>query len=197
MGQRGRRRGSIGVESRNLLLEKAAEEFAKCGFHETKISTIVKRANVTQPSFYLYFSSKDAIFQELVGSFHSTLSDLVQQSRLESGLKLDSLEAEIEYKLTAIFTYFKNNQDLTKIGFYISKDAGRLKGQIAAQIEENLLKEQRDGYFQPDIDMHTVAQSLVGIMERLTIVKLFTGMREPGNLANEIVRLILNGIISR
>ena len=32
-----------------------AEEFAVNEFHATKVSTIVRKAGVTQPTFYLYF----------------------------------------------------------------------------------------------------------------------------------------------
>lgn len=197
MGRRGRRKGSNGEESRELLLRTATNEFASNGYHNTKISSIVKKANVTQPTFYLYFESKEAIFQELFNRFRQNLAELVQQSRLESGLQLDSLPVEIEQKLTAIFTFFKKNPNLTLIGFFIAEGSTELKQQIAKQIEANLRKEQLDGYFQPDIDMNMVAFSLIGMIERLTLEKLFSGLTEPNLLAKEIVHLLLYGMIHR
>jgi len=53
---RGRKANSSGEKSKKLLLEKAIELFSQRGYHETKISDIVKAANLTQPTFYLYFT---------------------------------------------------------------------------------------------------------------------------------------------
>ena len=66
MAVRGRPKGASGEESRALLLQVAAKEFAQKGYYETKISDIVKGASLTQPVFYLYFQNKEAVFQELV-----------------------------------------------------------------------------------------------------------------------------------
>ena len=66
MGKKGRKEGSNGAESRANLVLIAAEEFATYGYYDTKVSTIVKKAGVTQPTFYLYFGSKEAIFSELI-----------------------------------------------------------------------------------------------------------------------------------
>ncbi|KJD52105.1 TetR family transcriptional regulator, partial [Bacillus amyloliquefaciens] len=83
----GNERGRKGKESRKRLLAVAANEFANRGFHETKVSTIVKRAGLTQPSFYLYFPSKDAIYNELIDGFHANLKNLIESFRLEEGIE--------------------------------------------------------------------------------------------------------------
>ena len=196
MGKRGRKKGADGEKRRSLLLQVAAEEFAKNGYHETKISAIVQKANVTQPSFYLYFQSKEAIFQELVAIFQLKLMTLVQQSLLESGLEKSTLEGEITERITNILSFFKEQPALTKIGFYLANESEEIKSQMARQIEQNLLIEQENGYFRADINMHTVAESLIGIIERLTKTKLLNGVTKPEQLANEIVRLLLYGLKS-
>ena len=58
---RGRKVNSNGEKSKQLLREKAIELFSSNGYYQTKISDIVKEANVTQPTFYLYFESKDSL----------------------------------------------------------------------------------------------------------------------------------------
>ncbi|WP_175638961.1 TetR/AcrR family transcriptional regulator [Metabacillus schmidteae] len=197
MGQRGRKQGSNGLESKAKLLSIATEEFATNGFHATKISTIVKRAGVTQPTFYLYFHSKEAIFQELVNHFRTKLSQLSQESRLESGLDGTNLPGRIAGGLAAIFSFLNDDPHLTKIGFFISAEADDIKNQIAEQITSNLISEQNDGYFRQDLDMRTVADSLVGVIERLTVTSLFNGIKKPEELANEIVNLYLYGLQSK
>lgn len=195
MGPRGRKKGANGEQSRALLLTIAAEEFAKNGYYETKISTIVKRASVTQPTFYLYFQNKEAIFRELVDLFRNKLVDFTNSSRLELGMDVRFVSDRIVIGLTRIFTFFAENSHLTRIGFFISADANELKSQLATQIEENLMFEVQAGYFREDIDINIVAESLVGMMERLTFTKLFQGIKEPAALANEIVQLLLYGMI--
>ncbi|WP_026559230.1 TetR/AcrR family transcriptional regulator [Bacillus sp. J37] len=194
MGQRGRKQGSIGVESKTKLLTIATEEFATNGFHETKISTIVKKAGVTQPTFYLYFHSKEAIFQELVTHFRTKLTDLTKESRLETGLDVNTLPGRIAVGLSAIFNFLDEDHQLTKIGFFISTEADDIKSQIADQIASNLMSEQKDGYFRKDIDMRIVADGLVGVIERLTVTSLFKGLKKPDELAREIVDLFLYGL---
>lgn len=196
MGERGRKKGANGKQSKALLLTIAAEEFANKGYFETKVSTIVKRAGLTQPTFYLYFQSKEAIFRELVHSFRTKLFHYVEKSRLEIGIELSTLPEKIKQRLTAIFTFFAENQNITSIGFFIAPEAEEMKRELSIQITDNLTSEMQAGYFQSNVNLSIVAESLVGIMERLTVSQLFTGLKEPESLANEVMNLILFGIIS-
>ena len=194
---RGRRKGSDGVQSRALLLSIAAQEFAENGYHETKISTIVKKAGLSQPTFYLYFASKEAIFQELVDTFRTDLKKLMKDSRLKAGIDEASVPEQIVRNLERIFTFFNQNQQLTRIGFYISAESIEIKSLMASQIEVNLEFEVQEGYFREDIDMEIVAESLVGVIERLTFHQLFNGLKGPEELAFEIVNFFLQGMVKK
>jgi len=197
MSNRGRKKGASGEQSRALLLTIAAEEFAQKGYYETKISTLVQRAGLTQPTFYLYFKSKEAIFQELIDSFIKGLSDLTTESRLEPGIDFNSLPLRITKGLVGIFTFFSENQNLTRIGFFNSLQSEEIKKQLALQIRDNLISEVNNGYFQTEMDMSLVAEILIGAIERLTLTKLFPGIKEPEEIASEIVHLFLKGMLSK
>ncbi|WP_099159948.1 TetR/AcrR family transcriptional regulator [Virgibacillus ndiopensis] len=194
MSNRGRKKGANGERSRELLLEIAADEFAQQGYYETKISNIVERAGVTQPTFYLYFKNKKTIFQELVDSFREKLFDLIRNSRLESRVNLNTVSDTIKTKLVAIFQFFVNHANLTKIGLFVASDAEVMKNELSSQIAKNLIYEQKEGYFRSDIDMYIVAECLTGIIERLTATKLLMGIKKPEELANEVVHLLLFGM---
>ena len=196
MSKRGRKKGAIGEQSRALLLNIAAEEFANHGYYETKISTLVKRAGLTQPTFYLYFKSKEAIYQELIDLFIQGLSNLTNESRLEPGIDFNSLPLRITKGLTGVLTFFSENQNLTRIGFFNSVEAAEIKKQLAIQIRENLISEVQNGYFKTEIDMGLISEILVGTIERLTLTILFPGIKEPEEIACEIVHLFLNGMLS-
>lgn len=194
MAQRGRKKGVKGVHSRALLLLIAASEFAQHGYHETKISTIVTKAGVTQPTFYLYFQNKESVFQELVDCFQTKLLELTRKSRLEPGLKAAHIDERIHAGLSALFHFFNENRDLTSIGLIFSPQSVDMKEQLAHLLHENLTVEQKAGYFKEDVDMKIVAESLVGIIERLTMVNLFQGRKSPDELAAEVVQLLLYGM---
>ncbi len=195
MGQRGRKKGAIGEQSRTLLLNIAADEFAHQGYFETKVSTIVSRAGLTQPAFYLYFQSKEAILQELVELFRAKLVELTQKSRLEPGTDLQTIHQSITAGLTTVFRFLHDEPNLTRIGFVVAPEAEEIKKQLVALIKENLTSEQTDGFFHAHLDMDIVAESLVGIIERLTFTKLLNGLKDPESLADEMVRLLLYGML--
>ncbi len=55
-----------GAATRARLLEAAEQVFAELGYHEASIVKITEAAGVAQGTFYLYFSGKQQIFDELV-----------------------------------------------------------------------------------------------------------------------------------
>ncbi|KKO54228.1 TetR/AcrR family transcriptional regulator [Paenibacillus sp. DMB20] len=191
-----RKKGANGQESRAKLLTVAANEFARSGYHQTKISTIVSRAGLTQPSFYLYFDSKEAVFKELMGVFRTRLKELITDSRLEAGITRGTVPARIHAVLTNLFSLLARDPDLTRIGFFIGPEAVEVKQELARMIEQNLRAEKDNGYFRPDADMAMVAECLVGAIERLTLRQLLSGKSTPEDLARQVVDLYMFGIAS-
>lgn len=65
-GVAGRPLSSRGARTRRRLLEAAESVFAELGYHDASIVKLTEAAGVGQGTFYLYFSSKKEIFDELV-----------------------------------------------------------------------------------------------------------------------------------
>lgn len=191
-----RKKGANGQESRAKLLTVAANEFARSGYHQTKISTIVSRAGLTQPSFYLYFDSKEAVFKELMGVFRTRLKELITNSRLEAGITRGTVPGRIHAVLTNLFSFLAKDPDLTRIGLFIGPEAVEVKQELARMIEQNLKAEKDNGYFRSDADMAMVAECLVGTIERLTLRQLLSGKSTPEDLARQVVGLYMFGIAS-
>jgi len=194
MGQRGRKKGASGEQSRGLLLRIATEEFALRGYHETKVSSIVEKAGVTQPTFYLYFGNKEALFQELVLTFRSRLSDYTRKSYLEPGIAKTIIRQRIAEGLTSFFRFFVEEPHLASIGFLVAPQAAEIKDQLTDEIRANLISEQQAGYFRNDQDMGIVADGIVGMMERFIATQKNRASKDPELLADEVVRLFLYGI---
>lgn len=70
-----RRRASRGRQTRRRLLDAAESVFAELSFHEASIVRIVERAGVAQGTFYIYFRSKQQIFEELVSDLNVRLRE--------------------------------------------------------------------------------------------------------------------------
>jgi AcrR family transcriptional regulator len=57
-------------EDRREAIKRAAiDVFAELGYHSAKVSQIVERVGVAQGTFYLYYSSKQQLFGELLDDF--------------------------------------------------------------------------------------------------------------------------------
>lgn len=57
------------------ILEAALELFAEKGFSSTRMVDVAKKAGISKGTLYLYFDSKEKIFQELVTTFISPMVD--------------------------------------------------------------------------------------------------------------------------
>jgi TetR/AcrR family transcriptional regulator, fatty acid metabolism regulator protein len=191
-----REKGWKGKESRQRLLEAATTEFANRGFHETKVSTIVNRAGLTQPSFYLYFASKEAVFDELVKTFRTRLRHLTESARLEDGIGSKDVSQRVFMAVESVFQFLAADPPLTRIGLFLAPESEEIKAELTSLLKENLLAEQKAGYFCSELEMDTVAECLIGSMERLTVTYLLPGIKDPQSLAAQIVHLFMHGMLA-
>ena len=66
IGTSGRPLSARGERTRRRLIEAAERIFAELGYHDASIVKLTEAAGVGHGTFYLYFSSKKEIFDELV-----------------------------------------------------------------------------------------------------------------------------------
>jgi AcrR family transcriptional regulator len=59
-------RAGRGARTRRRILDAAESVFAELGYHDASIVRITERAGVAQGTFYIYFSSKQQVFDEVV-----------------------------------------------------------------------------------------------------------------------------------
>ena len=182
---RGRRVNSSGEKSKKLLLEKAIELFSTHGYHQTKISDIVKAASLTQPTFYLYFQSKETLFNDLNEKFQSDLIEIFTNKE-ETVSATKNANELIEQNLKCIFDYFIENPNLTKIGFYEAEQSSVLKQLLVSKIENVINENLKEYPVVKRVNSNVLAESLVGSMERLTLTNLLTNKSNPEKLAQEI-----------
>ncbi|MGB9730426.1 MULTISPECIES: TetR/AcrR family transcriptional regulator [Calditerrivibrio] len=66
-------------DKKKLLMEAAVEVFSEKGFWQTKISDIVKKADLAQGTFYNYFKNKESIFKEILLKLHQEFMDEIEE----------------------------------------------------------------------------------------------------------------------
>ena len=185
---RGRRVNSSGEKSKKLLLEKAIELFSTHGYHQTKISDIVKAASLTQPTFYLYFQSKESLFNDLNEKFRNDLVEIFSNTG-EAVSTEKEITMVIEQNLKCIFDYFIENPSLTKIGFYEGDQSSVVKELLVSKLENMINEDLKDYTIVKSANSNILAQSIVGSMERLTLTNLLTNKSNPEKLAEEISKI--------
>ena len=154
----------------------------------------MKEADVTQPTFYLYVKSKDAIFQELIDIFKEKLYKHVEESRIPLDIGDEDLQQKISYAIYAVFELFQENEEVARIGFIVSEDSIEIKKVMTMRIEQNLVEEAKDGHFHSGLDLGIAATSLVGAIEYLAVTKLWPGTHTAKELAEDLTKLFLQGL---
>lgn len=92
-------------DKRQLILDRAAELFARQGYHKTSISEIAKACNVTSKAWiYHYFPNKDAMLVTLLSEVVEALTDRARVAIAEATTPEAKLRA---FLLTCLQVYDK------------------------------------------------------------------------------------------
>ena len=80
-----------GRATRQTILAAAEQCFAESGYADTSVAEIVRRSGVAQGSFYNYFESKLAIFQELIRTLNREMTDATRAgaARASGGTRVE------------------------------------------------------------------------------------------------------------
>src|SRR5262245_28680641 len=100
-------------ERRMQVLDKARVVFAQKGYHATSISDLIEAAGIARGTFYLYFDSKRAIFDELLEHFFALLTREVRPVDVSPGAHppMEQLRAIVRHVLHVLV----ENRDLARL----------------------------------------------------------------------------------
>ena len=98
---------------RAQILAVATEVFAEKGYHDARIDDIVVRAGIARGTFYLYFSDKRAIFEELVIGFLARLDARIE--RIELADDAPRHMNEIAENLQRVFALFAAEPAMSRV----------------------------------------------------------------------------------
>ena len=100
------------------ILRSAAQVFAEKGYRLSSINDIIERAGIARGTFYLYFSSKQEAFLELIQSYFEDIAQVLQDNHhaLEEALReRGDFLATWRSNIVNILEYHNENPHLTSI----------------------------------------------------------------------------------
>ena len=139
------------LKKRNLILDCAEKVFSQKGFSVVTMKDIIEACNISRGGIYLYFSSTDEIFMEVIKSHHQTYLKKTQHNIDEvkdfqvivetyfKNLKQEMLNIKGSLKL-AMVEFFITHKTDTESEFFISAMNG-----LKAPISEILLLGKKQG----------------------------------------------------
>jgi AcrR family transcriptional regulator len=184
-------------DSRQRLLDAAAELFAEQGFTNTKTTDIAARAGVAVGTLYLHFGDKDGIARAVA---EDAFAELRARLRASVERKHSTVERAARAHATALVDFVADPSTRGRLLF--ANDAPGLRGELldamAAAQEAHLRERRRDGYFRADIDATVAAQALVGMQSRVLTWWLANPRRASRkSVIDTLAKLRLSGIHAR
>ena len=92
-----------GLDTRRRLLDAAERVFGELGYHDASIVKLAEAAGVAAGTFYLYFDSKRAVFDELVRDLNRRVRHAMKEgsSRGTTRLEAELLGFEAYFRFTS------------------------------------------------------------------------------------------------
>ncbi len=154
-----------GEATRRRLLEAGEEVFAELGYHEASIVKITERAGVALGTFYLYFDSKQTIFEALVIDLNSRVRHSMTEAM--SGAR-DRIDAE-RRGFEGFFRFTAEHPALYRVvreAEFVSPQTMRLHyDRIVEGYVAGLRQAQGDGDVDQALDPEITAWALMGMGE--------------------------------
>jgi AcrR family transcriptional regulator len=163
-GADGRALSRRGTETRRRLLDAAEKMFSELGYHDASIVKITEEAGVAQGTFYLYFGSKQDIFEDVVVDLNRRVRHAVNE---EAEKGKDRLEREL-LGFQAYFRFTAEHPALYRVIRQAEFVSPRILGAHYERFSDGYvtgLKEAMDRGEIAKADPETLAWVLMGIAE--------------------------------
>lgn len=183
-----------GLNTRNKLLKTAEEVFGKKGYFEASIVDITKEAEVAQGTFYKYFPSKKAIYDELVRKLSRDLRQYIKRSIQESKNHDEAQKKGFQ----AFFEWVRDNRNLYSIvqqAVIVDEELYRwYYEKLAAGYVKSLNEAQLAGDFK-ELDKETIAYCLMGIGQFLGMRWVYwEGKEVPNEVFEAAMEMVFSGL---
>ena len=170
-----------GEATRRKLLEAAEEVFAGLGYHEASIVKITERAGIGLGTFYLYFDSKQQIFEELVVDLNRRVRHSMSEAMAGASGRIEAERAGFDgfFRFTAAHPALYR---VVREAEFVSPEMLRLHyTRIVDGYEAGLRAAQREGDVDEALDPEVTAWALMGAGELIGMRYLLWERDEQDN----------------
>jgi AcrR family transcriptional regulator len=187
----GRPLSKRGLDTRRRLLDAAEEVFGALGYHGASVVKLAETAGVAAGTFYLYFDSKKAVFDELVRDLNKRVRHAMKEGSSKGKTRL-------EQELLGFDAYFRFTSDHPAL-YRIIRQAEFVSPEMLRYHYDHLSR----GYIEAlraavesgeigKLDPEVAAWALMGLGEMIGMRWILwgDGAPVPGRVRTELERLI-------
>jgi AcrR family transcriptional regulator len=187
----GRPLSKRGLDTRRRLLDAAEHVFGEYGYHDASVVKLAETAGVAGGTFYLYFDSKKAVFDELVRDLNRRVRHAMKEASSKGTTRLES-------ELLGFDAYFRFTADhpalyrIIRQAEFVSPEMLRYHyDRLSEGYVEALQAASDDGEI-GKLDAEVAAFALMGMGELVGMRWILwgEGMPLPGRVWDELERLI-------
>ena len=192
-------------EKKALIIEAAAQVFARRGFSGTPMADIAVEAGIGKGTLYEYFNSKEDLFFAVFEWF-------VQATEAEAKVSISALGGSASERLDALsdslMSSWAQMEDMYSLvmEFWSASASSKMRERFKQafkngysdfrQIVSALIREGiQGGEFRPEVDAESVAAALVGTWDALLLQAWFDEDFDPQTTARRFMAVLISGLV--
>ena len=187
------------TKTRERILEAAEAVFADNGYHDTVVDEIGRRTSLSKGGLYFHFPSKEGLFFAVLDRLADRLVQKAGDATHRDATALENAERSLRAVLAALSRKRRLARLIVVQGFSMGNQFERKRAQIFerfAEVIEARLRIARENGETADIDPQLTARIWLGAVNELVIHWLHEGGQSPHQRADEIVRVLVDGVKS-
>jgi AcrR family transcriptional regulator len=179
------------------MLDAAVQMFSRNGYHETSMDAIAAEAEISKPMLYLYYGSKEELFDACL---NRELSRFIDAVRADIDLK-QSPKDLLTTTIRAFMRYIDANR-ASWIVLYQQATSSQMYSHTVRQGRERVidlvarLLSTGTRHPEPGMDFHMMAVALVGAGEAIA-TRVSTGEADVDDAAELLINLTWRGLRGR
>lgn len=189
-------------ERKAQVVQAATRRIARQGYVNTSVADVIDEAGISRGTFYLYFESRDALFEEIVDRFVSELESTIEIVTLEDDAPTEKVLANFRRAIELL----ADNPDLTKVLFREAVGQSEavdvrinafyefMRRMVVGALRKGRLR----GLIRP-VDESILAPAIVGAVKEVVHTQLVLGQGtvDPERIAGAILDFAINGLRAR
>ena len=180
------------------IIKSAIDVFLEKGIEKSTVSEIVKKAEIAQGTFYLYFDSKLSVMPKIAEVMVNKMID-----ELSKNVSGETIEEEIKSVIDIIFTLTKEYKSLTTLiyaGLTQTQYVGnweKIYAPLYHFIESLLIKRKENGEIRETLNTTFTSKILIGTIEAVAEQMYLyddSSEKKANEYKEELLKFILHGI---